>query len=274
MTPWQTSWQYPPLDLKLIQRDVHVWHVNLNEPSTVVDSMLRVLTSDERNRADRFHFERDRDHFIVGRGTLRKLLGHYLNEEPDSLRFHYGPFGKPALVEECDNAGLRFNISHSRGLALYAFSRDLELGIDLEFVREDFATDDIARRFFAPAFEFTEIQTDNGMEFTYTQLPQVKKQHPVDAYLERCGIAHRLIRASSPNLNGRIERSHGTDKAGFKHAGQAHTVANLQAFLTEDCVRYNTYRPHRALDMKTPLEYLQSLPGYENATIDLSVLNV
>jgi len=72
-----------------------------------------------------------------------------------------------------------------------------------------------ARRFFAPAFEFTEIQTDNGMEFTYTQLPKSKKQHPVDAYLERCGIAHRLIRASSPNLNGRIERSHAPTRLGL-----------------------------------------------------------
>jgi transposase InsO family protein len=131
-----------------------------------------------------------------------------------------------------------------------------------------------ARRFFAPAFTFQEIQTDNGMEFTYTQLPQVKKEHPVGAYLKSCGIIHRLIRARSPNLNGRIERSHGTDKAGFKHTQREHTVANLQEFLTEDCVRYNTYRPHHALNMMTPLEYLQSLPGYEDATIDLSVLHV
>jgi transposase InsO family protein len=131
-----------------------------------------------------------------------------------------------------------------------------------------------ARRFFAPAFSFQEIQTDNGMEFTYTQMPQVKRKHPVDIYLESCGISHRLIRASSPNLNGRIERSHGTDKAGFKHTRQLHTIANLQAFLNEDCVRYNTYRPHHALGMKTPLEHLRGMPGYENANIDLSVLYV
>ena len=66
----------------------------------------------------------------------------------------------------------------------------------------------------------------------------------------------------------------GVDKAGFKFTGREHTVANLQAFLTEDCLRYNTYRPHHALGMKTPIEYLQSLPGFENANVDLSVLNV
>lgn len=131
-----------------------------------------------------------------------------------------------------------------------------------------------AIRFFGPAFAFQTIQTDNGMEFTYTQMPQIKEKHPIDIYLENIGIEHRLIKASSPHLNGRIERSHGVDKAGFKHSGRTMTVQNLQQFLIEDCVRYNTYRPHQSLGMKTPLEYLQSLPGFENATINLSVLNV
>ena len=131
-----------------------------------------------------------------------------------------------------------------------------------------------AIRFFEPAFQFTEIQTDNGIENTYTQFPQIKIKHPVDVFLEGQRIGHRLIKASSPNLNVRIERSHGVDKAGFKHTGLEHTVANLQRFLTEDCERYNTYRPHHSLGMKTPIEYLQSLPGFENANVDLSVLNV
>lgn len=131
-----------------------------------------------------------------------------------------------------------------------------------------------AIRFFGTAFSFKEIQTDNGMEFTYTQMPQVKVAHPVDVFLDSVGIAHRLIKASSPNLNGRIERSHGVDKAGFKHTGWEHTLVNLQRFLIEDCARYNTYRPHQSLGMKTPVEYLQSLPGFENATVDWSVLHV
>ena len=131
-----------------------------------------------------------------------------------------------------------------------------------------------AIRFFEPAFKFREVQTDNGPENTYTQLPQVKIKHPVDVYLDSVGIHHRLIKAHSPNLNGRIERSHGVDKAGFKHRGLEHTVAHLQHFLTEDCVRHNTYRPHQSLGMKTPVEYLQSLPGFEHANVDLSVLDV
>lgn len=131
-----------------------------------------------------------------------------------------------------------------------------------------------AERFFTPAFKIKTVQTDNGSENTYTQFPQVKKKHPVDVYLESRGIKHFLIKASSPNLNGFIERSHGVDKRGFKHTGRTMTYHNLDEFLIEDCRRYNTYRPHQSLGMKTPLAYLRSLPGFEDATIDLTVLSV
>jgi len=127
-----------------------------------------------------------------------------------------------------------------------------------------------ARRFFEPAFPIVAIQTDNGSEFTYTQFPQVRKRHPVDIYLENVGIVHLLIKASSPHLNGFIERSHGVDKRGFLLTQKEMTLRNLNEFLTEDCVRYNTYRPHQSLGMKTPMEYLRSLPGFEHATINFN----
>jgi transposase InsO family protein len=129
-----------------------------------------------------------------------------------------------------------------------------------------------ALRFFGPAFQFKAIQTDNGAEFTYTQFPHIKKKHPVDDYLESIGIDHLLIKASSPHLNGFIERSHGVDKRGFKHTGRDLTYQNLNEFLIKDCARYNTYRPHQSLGMKTPMEYLRSIPGFERATIDFKEL--
>ncbi len=131
-----------------------------------------------------------------------------------------------------------------------------------------------AVRFFEPAFSFQTIQTDNGTEFTYTQWPQDKITHPVTIWLTSHGIEHRLIKASSPQLNGFIERSHGSDKYLRKHFKIDHNFVDLKRFLLEDCERYNTYRPHTSLGMMTPLEYLQSLPGYENATINLDVLYV
>ena len=48
----------------------------------------------------------------------------------------------------------------------------------------------------------------------------------------------------------------------------------LRQFLVDDCLDYNFYRPHSWLGMMTLIEYLQSLPGFERATVDVSVLDV
>lgn len=134
-----------------------------------------------------------------------------------------------------------------------------------------------AVRFFAPACSFECIQTDNGMEFVYDQLPQTKPGTltVVQQWLAMNGIRHGRIPPRSPHLNGRIERSHGVDKDRYKKlTTNSHQKAELQAFLVEDCLDYNFYRPHSMLRMLTPVEYLQAIPGYENATLDTSVLYV
>lgn len=117
-----------------------------------------------------------------------------------------------------------------------------------------------AVRFFAPAFQFQCIQTDNGTEFVYDQLPQVKPDTltAVQKWLAERGIRHGRIPSRSPHLNGRIERSHGVDKDRYKKlTTNSHQKAELQAFLVEDCLDYNFYRPHSMLRMRTPVEYLQ-----------------
>jgi len=134
-----------------------------------------------------------------------------------------------------------------------------------------------AVRFFEPAFSFKTIQTDNGMEFVYDQLPQTKPNTltAMQRWLTANGIAHGRIPPRSPHLNGRIERSHGVDKIRYKKlTTNSHQKAELQAFLIEDCLDYNFYRPHSMLRMQTPVEYLQSIEGYANATLDTSVLYV
>jgi transposase InsO family protein len=134
-----------------------------------------------------------------------------------------------------------------------------------------------AVRFFEPAFTFATIQTDNGMEFVYDRLPQTKPDTltAMQRWLTANNIKHGRIPPRSPQLNGRIERSHGVDKDRYKKlTTNSHTEAELQQFLVEDCLDYNFYRPHSMLRMQTPVEYLQSLDGYADATLDTSVLYV
>lgn len=105
------------------RREVDVWHVRLSSPADV-----SLLSLDERARADRFRFDRDRDRFIACRSALRIILGGHLAVVPEAIIFAYGPHGKPYLPE----SKIKFNVSHSGDEALIAVAIGREVGIDVE----------------------------------------------------------------------------------------------------------------------------------------------
>lgn len=139
-------WEEAPASPILPEDQVQVWQAALPRTEEEAGSFLPLLSPDETERADRFLVYRARAAFAGARGTLRLLLGRYLGVPPRELRFCYSAQGKPALEDET----LCFNLSHSQGLALYAFSRHLPMGIDVEHLRPEVASAAIARRFFAP----------------------------------------------------------------------------------------------------------------------------
>jgi 4'-phosphopantetheinyl transferase len=132
----------------LAEDEIHVWHVSLDRPPSDVRRLARTLSPDEEERARRYRGERLRERFIVGRGILRMLLSRYVGRPPGRLRFAYGARGKPALAP-AEGSDLRFNVSHSDGLALYAFARGREVGVDVERLRELPRAERIAERFFS-----------------------------------------------------------------------------------------------------------------------------
>ena len=140
---------HPPLDLELKTDEIHVWRASLDQSISQSRRLRKILSMDERIRAERFHFEQDRKRFIVGRGILRTILGRYLNEEPDRLQFCYGKHGKPELPDTFGKRAILFNMSDSEGLALYAFTRYHEIGVDIEHIREISDMDQIAESFFS-----------------------------------------------------------------------------------------------------------------------------
>jgi 4'-phosphopantetheinyl transferase len=142
-------WSIPPERVRLSINDVHVWRAHLNQPESTVEQLFGTLAADERSRAERFYFQKDQKHFIVARGILRAILSRYLSIKPEKLRFSYNEYGKPDLNQDIDRCGLRFNLSHADGLALFAITQGREIGVDLERIRPDFATSEIAERFFS-----------------------------------------------------------------------------------------------------------------------------
>jgi len=144
------GWRFPPDRLILSCDEVHVWRTTPGRPTVCVESLEQTLTADERKRAEQFRFSKDRMHFIVTRGLLRAILGRYLATDPRTLQFCYSPYGKPGLTGDDGNNGLFFNVTHSHGMALFAVTRNREVGVDLEYIDAHVACEQIAERFFSP----------------------------------------------------------------------------------------------------------------------------
>jgi 4'-phosphopantetheinyl transferase len=145
------------------ERTIHVWSIRLEAGPSIIAAYDAVLSFEERERAGRFKFPQLSQAFTISRGALRFLLSGYLGVPPESLEFEYGPQGKPKVSSKMQ---LEFNMSHSGGLALFAFTRNCPLGIDVEHIRVLRDLEDLARRFFC-ADESSEL----------VGLPQEQREH-------------------------------------------------------------------------------------------------
>ena len=126
---------------------VHVWPVRLHGSDEDLALFDHVLSADERERAARFAFPYLRRRYTFGRGTLRFLISAYSALPPADISFVYGPQGKPSLASP---ARLHFNASHSGEHAVFAFTLDCDIGVDIEAIRPIPELSQIASRFFCP----------------------------------------------------------------------------------------------------------------------------
>ena len=123
--------------------EVQVWVASLDVTDQRYDALARLLPSEEKKRAESLTPIAAR-RFVVARGILRTLLSGFTGTSAEKLRFNYGISGKPSLVDRDD---IHFNISHSAELALFAFSPDRPVGVDVENERPVRRLLDVAQRF-------------------------------------------------------------------------------------------------------------------------------
>lgn len=128
--------------------EVHIWSASLLEHEYKFEYFLDILSQDERERAQSFRFCKDKKRFVISRGILRCLLASYLGEEPQDIEIAYGLSGKPCLAGE--KPPLCFNLSHSGSYALYAITRNYEVGIDLEYIDKNLDLESIVLEIFSP----------------------------------------------------------------------------------------------------------------------------
>lgn len=98
-------------------------------------------------------------------------------------------------------------------------------------------------------FRIHTIRTERGHEF----------QAQFHWHVEDKGIRHVYIKPRTPRLNGKVERSHRTDKDEFYQLLTYTDDVDLNEKLASWEQFYNFNRPHGAFNGNTPYEALRSL---------------
>jgi 4'-phosphopantetheinyl transferase len=143
------EWSNPVAVPELSHDTIDVWRTNTDQPAEYVASLYDILGADERERADRFYFEKHRRRFIVARGVLRQILAQYLCVPARAVAFEYSEHGKPSIINSANPRNIRFNVSHSNECALFAFTLRREVGVDVEYIRADLDVESLARHSFS-----------------------------------------------------------------------------------------------------------------------------
>lgn len=145
---FNSAWVARPEKLALTDGHVDVWLISLVAPSAAGEHFVEILSNDEQERAARFKFDKHRGLYIAAHVAVRAILAKYLNAKPVDLQFVNGSNGKPSLAAAFAGSGLEFNLSHSHEMALLGVTRGHEIGVDIEWVKDDYGYDEVAERFF------------------------------------------------------------------------------------------------------------------------------
>ena len=137
------TWLLPPEHLRLMPHEAHVWSVQLENFFGRADELLECLSAEEVQQSQRFVNAQLTNSYIIAHALLRHVLARYVDCKPEALLIEKNPQGKPYLAHQ----NLEFNMSHTRGVALYAVSHQA-VGIDIELLARDMQIEDIAERFF------------------------------------------------------------------------------------------------------------------------------
>lgn len=128
------------MSLILQNEKAKVYYMLFSELIEKISLYQSFLSVDEIIRAKKFHFDIDRNNFILARGYLRELVSLHLNCQPATLQFQYGPQGKPIIK------GVSFNLSHTKIAFAVVIADKGNIGIDIENITREVDVDNLAQQ--------------------------------------------------------------------------------------------------------------------------------
>jgi 4'-phosphopantetheinyl transferase len=145
-------------EIEIPEREVHVWIERLVLSPEAVTEAKKLLLNNEIARAERFHYQRDHDRYVAAHARLRQILSKYTGIDPSRLEFEISEFGKPSLHPPTNQYLINFNLSHSGDWLLLGVVRNARIGVDIEEIKAESATSEVAERFFTKR-ENAELQS-------------------------------------------------------------------------------------------------------------------
>lgn len=144
-----------PENVDVLADAVKIWMISVKKHRRYIPYLRKMLSEDEICRAFKYHFDSDRERYIIRRGMLRVILSHYLYEDAHKIMFAYNSFGKPEISESLNPYQIKFNLSHSGDFIVFAITSDQNVGIDVEYIRPIDDMTSIINRFFTSTEKMT-----------------------------------------------------------------------------------------------------------------------
>lgn len=151
---------------KLQKEEAHIWFAipSKIKNSKVIAKLLSLLSAEEINKHNRFLFSEDRHLYLVSHALVRNVLAKYLEKQPADLIFHYTEHGKPEVWLSKNDPIIRFNLSHTAGLAACIVTMNDDCGIDAEAIVNKTASLDVAHLMFSDS-EFEHLKSLTGRSY-------------------------------------------------------------------------------------------------------------
>ncbi len=177
------EWNIPAAGQQILPNSVHIWKAEFQSFRQVQDLLASWLNVEETQRWQRYIAEDVRERFLTSRGLLRAIISFYTGRDPSEIQFAVSPHGKPNLCFP-GQTGMEFSVSHSSGIILFAFTKGLPVGIDVETMRQELEHNMISSKYFS--------QLENQ---SILDLPQSLQKHAFfncwtrkEAYLKGLGV--------------------------------------------------------------------------------------
>ncbi|MBT8339103.1 MAG: 4'-phosphopantetheinyl transferase superfamily protein [Desulfatitalea sp.] len=132
--------------------EIHLWFAFLNEikNSSLLSSYAELLSEEEKNQWQRFHFDKHRHQYLVTRALVRTTLSRYADVAPTQWRFSKNRYGRPDIMPMPGIPPLRFNLSHTEGMVALAIVLTQDIGVDVENNQREPIPVQLIDRYFSP----------------------------------------------------------------------------------------------------------------------------